>query len=106
MSRSGAIVRRVRGALEIFEHRREEIIIYLDGTYGIPSRSVANHLWHVDLDHGTCECPDQAVGGRHCAHLFCAEIARAKGVPRGVARPVPHTNRKGGECQRRCRSAA
>jgi hypothetical protein len=108
---SAAITRRIQSAFRLFEERSSEIVAYLDGTYGVPSRSVADLLYHVDVDHGTCECPDQAKGGHHCAHLFCAEIARAKGTPRAphnlrASRPANAKLQLRGHTSRRCRSEA
>ena len=99
---AAAITRRIRSAFRLFEERQDEIVVYLDGSYGVPSRSVAGLLYHVDIDHGTCECPDQAKGGHHCAHLFCAEICRAKGVPdtpHGFAGAPTATRRASRRCE-------
>ena len=85
---SAPIARRIRSAFRLFEERSGEIVAYLDGTYGVPSRSRSDVLHHVDIEAGTCECEDQTIGGHHCTHLFCAEICRAKGVPHGFATPA------------------
>ena len=75
--------RAMRG-LALYRERGDEIVLYLDGTYGVPSRTEEGGLYVVDLEAGTCDCPDSTYGGHTCLHAVAAEAKRA-----GMRRPAP-----------------
>ena len=79
---------RAERGLALYRERGGEIVVYLDGTYGVPSRSVEGVIYHVDVERGTCECPDSACRKATCLHMVAAEAKRAE-IPRKEApRPI------------------
>ena len=68
----GGETRAMRG-LELYRHRGDEIVAYLDGTYSVPSRTEEGVLYVVDLEAGTCDCPDSTYGGHVCLHQVFVE---------------------------------
>ena len=97
----GGETRAMRG-LMLYRHRGDEIVAYLDGTYGVPSRTEEDAIYHVDLDRGdgVCECMDHACRGLVCLHVFCAMLKRAEIRRRaGVRRPA--RSGSGRRCERR-----
>ena len=80
--------------LALYRHRGDEIVTYLDGTYGVPSRTEEGELYVVDLDRETCSCPDQTCRKITCLHMVAAEAKRM-----GLRRPVAPA-RSGRRCGR------
>jgi hypothetical protein len=66
---------REQRGLALFRERGAEIVAYIDGTYGVPSRTQDGVIYRVDLDRQSCECPD-----RHspCLHLIAATAKHAR----------------------------
>jgi hypothetical protein len=73
----GGETRAMRG-LQLFRRRGAEITVYLDGTYGVPSKSEESLVYCVDLEAETCECPDHEYKRVTCCHQYAALIYRAK----------------------------
>lgn len=69
---------RAQRGLALYRERGGEIVVYLDGTYGVPSRTVEGVIYHVDLEAGICECKDATKGGHTCLHSVAAEAKRAE----------------------------
>ena len=85
--------------LGLFRDRGTEIVTYLDGTFGVPSRTEPDVIYHVDLERGTCECFDHLYRGTICLHIFAAMIFRAKALAKRMRRVA-------GSPRRRCSGAA
>ena len=80
--------RAARG-LQLYRERGGEIVFYpTTGEYGVPSSSVEGELYHVNLEAGTCECPDATCRGAICMHLVASEAKRI-----GLARKSPTPRR-------------
>jgi uncharacterized Zn finger protein len=72
--------------VRLYRERGDEIVVYVDGTFGVPSRSEAEVLRNVDLLAGTCECPHQKFRGGICAHMVAVEMKAAERRARRRAR--------------------
>ena len=83
------ITTRAQRGLALYRDRGDEIVVYLDGTYGVPSRTQEGVLYHVDLEAGTCECPDATCRKVSCLHMVAAEAKRV-----GLARKSPARRRR------------
>lgn len=94
----GGETRAMRG-LQLFRERGTEIVLYISGGYGVPSRTEPDALYHVDLDqadpHERCDCPDAKYGGNTCLHQIFVEAHLA--AKRRAASPA----RSGRRCERR-----
>ena len=75
--------------MTLYRERGSEIVVYLDGTCGVPSRTEEDVLYHVDLEAGTCECPDAICRKVSCLHMVAAEAKRI-----GLARKSPAPRRR------------
>jgi hypothetical protein len=64
--------------VRLYRERGDEIVVYVDRTYGVPSRSEEGVLRNVDLLAGECECPHQRFRGGICAHMVAAEMKAAE----------------------------
>lgn len=82
----GGETRAMRG-LQLHRERGSEIVFYLDGTYGVPSRTEEGVLYVTDLDHETCECPDSTYGKHTCLHLVAAEAKRREAARKKAPKP-------------------
>ena len=82
----GGETRAMRG-LALYRHRSDEIVVYLDGTFGVPSRTEEGGLYVVDLGRETCDCPDAKYGGHVCLHAVAAEAKRREIVRRDAPKP-------------------
>ena len=74
--------------LSLYRERGEEIVTYLDGTYGVPSRTEEGGLYVVDLEAGTCDCPDSTYGGHTCLHSVAAEAKRREAARKTAPKPT------------------
>ena len=87
------ITTRAQRGLALYRDRGDEIVVYLDGTYGVPSRTEDGVLYHVDLEAGDprdrCECPDATCRKVSCLHMVAAEAKRI-----GLARKSPAPRRR------------
>jgi len=55
-----------------------------EGVYAVVSQSGSQY--HVDVDAGTCDCPDHEYRGVRCKHLRRVEFATgSRPVPTGVS---------------------
>ncbi len=96
----GGRTTRCERGIALFRERGSEIVRYVDGTFGVPSRTEEGVIYHVDLERGTCQCADylvEAVNRNNpyhvCLHQVCATIHAAKTAARrlrrrGSARPA------------------
>lgn len=75
---------RAQRGLQLFRERGSEIVVYLDGTYGVPSRTEEDLVYHVDLKIETCECRDFEIRRVSCLHQFAAMMKRARMRSRGT----------------------
>ena len=74
--------------LRLHRERGSEIVTYLDGTYGVPSRTEEGVLYVVDLDAETCECPDKACRKDvTCLHAVAAEAKRREAARKAAPKP-------------------
>lgn len=71
---------RAQRGIRLYLERGDEIVAYVDGTYGVPSRTEEGVLYDVDLEAETCECPDRVYP---CLHAFSAELKNAERIGRG-----------------------
>ncbi len=76
---------RCQRGITLFRERGSEVVRYVDGTFGVPSRTEDGAIYHVDLERGTCQCADYLVEAVHrgnpyhvCLHQVCATIYAAK----------------------------
>lgn len=71
---------RTQRGLQLFRAIGNEIAVYLDGTYSVPSKSEEGLVYHVDLEAETCECRDHEYrpSWGPCCHQVAATIYRAK----------------------------
>ncbi len=89
----GTKTTRAQRGLALYRERGGEIVRYPStGEYGVPSNSEEGVIYHVDLDRGTCECPDNAYGKNTCMHQVAAEAKRI-GLGRKAAPKVPARRR-------------
>ncbi len=79
---SGATTREQRG-IALYLERGDEIVAYVDGTFGVPSRTEEDVIYHVDLEGGTCQCADYLIEAIHrsnpyhlCLHIYAGELKR------------------------------
>ena len=94
----GGETRAMRG-LRLFRERGDEIVFYpTTGEYGVPSRSEEDGFYHVDLEAGTCECPDATCRKVACLHAVAAELKSAE-IRRRSGRSNPA--RRSRRCERR-----
>ena len=85
--------RAMRG-LQLHRERGDEIVVYISGGHGVPSRTEPDFIYHVDLDaedpHERCDCPDGRYGGHTCMHQVFVEAhlaaRRRKEAPKSPAR--------------------
>ena len=85
----GTATTRAQRGLALYRDRGGEIVVYVDGAYGVPSRTEEGVLYHVDLEAGTCECPDATCRKVSCLHMVAAEAKRI-----GLARKSPARRRR------------
>ena len=69
---------RGEAGVRLYRERGGEIVYYLDGTFGVPSRSEEGLIRVVALADAACDCPDHSRRGRVCAHLVAAEMKHAE----------------------------
>lgn len=78
--------RATRG-LALFRERGGEIVSYVDGTFGVPSRTEDGVIYLVDLlGAETCSCPDRTPDTEACLHMVAAEAKRAEMLREARAR--------------------
>lgn len=77
--------------LRLFRDRGSEIVTYVSGGYGVPSRTEEGVLYFVDFDaedpRERCDCPDARYGGHTCMHQVFVEAylaARRRGPVRSA----------------------
>ena len=85
--------------VRLFRKHGDGIVVYLDGTLGVPSETEEGALYVVDLDEESCGCPSFRYTGRICKHVFSGLLYRAKHRGRFPFRPAPA--RPGRRCGRR-----
>ena len=100
----GGETRAMRG-LALYRERGDEIVVYVSGGFGVPSRTEPGFLYFVDLDREEarerCDCPDASYGGHTCMHQVFVEAhltAKRRGAA-GVRRLAPV--RSGRRCERK-----
>ncbi len=79
--------RAMRG-LSLYRDRGDEIVVYpTTGEYGVPSSSEEGVIYHVDLELGTCECPDATCRKVACLHQVAAEAKRCEIARKEAPKP-------------------
>ena len=78
---------RITRGIALYREHEEEIVVYLDGTFGVPSSTTVDFVYHVDLSEGTCTCPDSEFRRATCLHQVAASIKESKRRSR-VTTPV------------------
>lgn len=82
--RKGKGSTREERGLELYCEKGSEIVRYLDRTFGVPSATEDGVVYVVDLQAGTCSCPNfvYRLGPlpvpTFCKHIYAAELYRAK----------------------------
>ena len=87
--------------IRLFRERGSEVVVYLDGTYGVPSRTEEGVLYVVDLEVGTCDCPDSTYGGHVCLHQVFVEAHLAAKRREALVVRRPARSGSGRRCERR-----
>lgn len=65
--------------MALFSERGEEIVYYpTTGEFGVPSATVEDLFYVVDLDAEACECRDSQIRHTTCKHAFAALAYRAR----------------------------
>lgn len=78
---------RAQRGLALYRERENEIVFYpTTGEYGVPSRTEEGELYVVDLEEGSCSCPDATCRKVSCLHMVAAEAKRV-GLARKAAAP-------------------
>ncbi len=92
MAKASIPTSRVSRGIALFEEYGDEIVRYLDGTFGVPSRTDEGVVYVVDLEAETCECKDFEIRRVGCMHQAAATIKAAKptsaAAPRRAAVPA------------------
>lgn len=58
----------------LYREQGAEIVLYIDGSFGVPSATKAGLVYHVNLKAQTCKCPDKKNQSEPCKHMFAAEL--------------------------------
>ncbi len=97
----GTKTTRAQRGLALYRERGGEIVVYLDGTYGVPSRTIEGGFYHVDLEaedaHERCGCPDAKHRGYTCLHQVFVEAhlaASRREMTRKAATPAPRPRKR------------
>lgn len=77
---------RVRRGMDLFRDRRDEIQRLGASVFLVPSCS-GEQRYTVDIEAGTCECPDRPPAGSSCKHLVSAILYAVK-YPEPKAAPL------------------
>jgi hypothetical protein len=91
----GKDTRELRG-IRLYMDQPDEIVRYIDGTLGVPSRTIPGLIYHVNLEEASCECPDYTYRHSTCVHMIAAELKRIKALPR------PDETKRQAQIGRRC----
>ncbi len=72
---------RVSRGIALYREQGDEIVRYISGTFGVPSKSIEDFFYHVDLDAEPgerCQCRDHEIRKTFCIHQVAATIKAAK----------------------------